>query len=256
MQNYKAVLQYEGTRYQGWQKQDSTHNTIQGKLEELLSRLEGSKVGVQGSGRTDAGVHAAGQVINFRLKTEKSPAQIMEYMNFYLPEDIGVISVEKADERFHSRLNAKEKTYCYRVLNTGVPHVFDRRYVHVVEEKLDVEKMRQAAALLEGTHDFKAFTSNKRSKKSTVRTMDSITIERRKSVFGNREGEKDEIYFTFKGNGFLYHMVRIIMGTLLEVGTQKKKPEEIADILAKGKRENAGELVPAKGLTLMEVRYS
>lgn len=255
MQNYKAVLQYEGTRYQGWQKQESTDNTIQGKLEELLSKMEGSRVEVHGSGRTDAGVHAAGQVINFRLKTGKSPKQIMEYMNFYLPEDIGVISVEKADERFHSRLNAKTKTYRYRVLNTDVPHVFDRRYVHITEEKLDVEKMRQAAAFLEGTHDFKAFTSNKRSKKSTVRTIERITIERKGSVFWNREGEKDEICFTFQGNGFLYHMVRIIMGTLLEVGTHKKKPEEIADILAKGKRENAGELVPAKGLTLMEVRY-
>lgn len=256
MRNFKVILQYEGTRYQGWQKQESTENTIQGKLEALLSKMTGSKVEVQGSGRTDAGVHAAGQVANFHLDTEKTPAQIMEYMNFYLPEDIAVVAIEEAEERFHSRLNAKGKTYCYRVLNTAVPHVFDRRYVHVVEEKLDMEAMGKAAAFLTGTHDFKAFTSNKRSKKSTVRTIDSIKIERIENTFYGIEGLNDEIRFTFSGNGFLYHMVRIMMGTLLEVGMHKRKPEELADILERGLRENAGELAPAKGLTLMEVRYS
>lgn len=246
MRNFKVILQYEGTRYQGWQKQESTENTIQGKLEALLSKMAGSKVEVQGSGRTDAGVHATGQTANFHLDTEKTPAQIMEYMNFYLPEDIAVVAIEEVDERFHSRLNAKGKTYCYRVMNTAIPHVFDRRYVHVVEERLDVEAMGKAAAFLTGTHDFKAFTSNKRSRKSTVRRIDSIKIERM----------NDEIRFTFSGNGFLYHMVRIMTGTLLDVGMHKTKPEELADILAMGLRENAGELVPAKGLTLMEVRYS
>lgn len=256
MRNFKVILQYEGTRYQGWQKQESTENTIQGKLESLLSKMAGSKVEVQGSGRTDAGVHAAGQVANFRLDTVKTPAQIMEYMNFYLPEDIAVVAIEEADERFHSRLNAKGKTYCYRILNTAVPHVFDRRYVHVVEEKLDIEAMKKAAAFLTGTHDFKAFTSNRRSKKSTVRTIDSIKIERIESTFYGIKGSNDEIRFTFCGNGFLYHMVRIMMGTLLEVGMHKIRPEELADILELGLRENAGELVPAKGLTLMEVCYS
>lgn len=256
MRNFKVILQYEGTRYQGWQKQESTENTIQGKLEALLSKMAGCKVEVQGSGRTDAGVHAAGQVANFHMDTEKTPQQIMEYMNFYLPEDIAAVSVEEVDERFHSRLNAKGKTYCYRILNTAVPHVFDRRYVYAVEEKLDVEAMRKAAAFLTGTHDFKAFTSNKRGKKSTVRTIDSIKIERTESTFYGIRKSEDEIRFTFSGNGFLYHMVRIMMGTLLEVGMHKRKPEEIADILDSGLREKAGELVPAKGLTLMEVRYS
>lgn len=255
MRNFKIILQYEGTRYQGWQKQDSTENTIQGKLETLLSKMAGSKVEIQGSGRTDAGVHAVGQVANFHIDTDKTAKQIMEYMNFYLPEDIAVVDIEEVGERFHSRLNAKGKTYCYRVLNTPVPHVFDRRYVHVTEEELDIEAMQKAASYLIGTHDFKAFTSTKKSKKSTVRTIESIEIKRTDTLFPAYSGEKGEIRFTFKGNGFLYHMVRILMGTLLEVGMHKRKPEEMQDILDSGLRENAGFLVPAKGLTLMEVRY-
>ena len=245
MRNFKVTLQYEGTRYQGWQKQESTDNTIQGKLEALLSKMAGTKVEIQGSGRTDAGVHAAGQVANFHLDTDQSPSQIMDYMNFYLPEDIAVISIEEVPERFHSRLNAKGKTYLYRVINSPVPHIFDRKYAWTVEEKLDVDAMRKAAAFLEGTHDYKAFTSLKKSKKSTVRTVERILIE----------CVDDEIRYTFRGDGFLYHMVRIMMGTLIEVGLHKKKPEEITGIFEKGLRENAGELVPAKGLTLLEVRY-
>ena len=245
MRNFKVTLQYEGTRYQGWQKQESTDNTIQGKLEALLSKMAGTKVEIQGSGRTDAGVHAAGQVANFHLDTDQSPSQIMDYMNFYLPEDIAVISIEEVPERFHSRLNAKGKTYLYRVINSPVPHIFDRKYAWTVEEKLDVDAMRRAAAFMEGTHDYKAFTSLKKSKKSTVRTVERILIE----------CVDDEIRFTFRGDGFLYHMVRIMMGTLIEVGLHKKKPEEITGIFEKGLRENAGELVPAKGLTLLEVRY-
>ena len=245
MRNFKVTLQYEGTRYQGWQKQESTDNTIQGKLEALWSKMAGTKVEIQGSGRTDAGVHAAGQVANFHLDTDQSPSQIMDYMNFYLPEDIAVISIEEVPERFHSRLNAKGKTYLYRVINSPVPHIFDRKYAWTVEEKLDVDAMRKAAAFLEGTHDYKAFTSLKKSKKSTVRTVECILIE----------CVDDEIRFTFRGDGFLYHMVRIMMGTLIEVGLHKKKPEEITGIFEKGLRENAGELVPAKGLTLLEVRY-
>lgn len=255
MRNFKVILQYEGTRYQGWQKQESTENTIQGKLEALLSKMTGSKVEVQGSGRTDAGVHAAGQVANFHIDTMKTPSQLMDYMNFYLPGDIAVISIEEMGERFHSRLNAKGKTYMYRVLNTSVPHVFDRNFVYVVEEKLDIEAMRRAASYLEGTHDFKAFTSLKKSKKSTIRTIDSIRIEKAESSIYKRDGIMEELRFTFSGDGFLYHMVRIMMGTLLETGMHKREAEEIPDILKCGCRENAGELVPAKGLTLMEVRY-
>lgn len=255
MRNFKMILQYEGTRYQGWQKQESTDNTIQGKLEALLSKMTGEKIEVHGSGRTDAGVHALGQVANFHADTDMDPEEILAYMNFYLPEDIGVIDLEEVPERFHSRLNAKGKTYCYRVAESALPHVFDRRYVHEEKEALDIEAMRKAAEYFIGTHDFKAFTSNKRSKKSTVRRIDSIRIERVVSPSLTMTGREDEIRFIYSGNGFLYHMVRILTGTLLEVGRHKRKPEDIADILASGNRENAGELVPAKGLTLVEVRY-
>lgn len=255
MRNFKMILQYEGTRYQGWQKQESTDNTIQGKLESLLSKMIGEKVEVHGSGRTDAGVHALGQVANFHADTDKSPEDIMAYMNFYLPEDIGVIELKEVSERFHSRLNAKGKTYCYRVINSSLPHVFDRKYAHVEEAVLDLDAMQRAAEYLVGTHDFKAFTSNKRSKKSTVRTIDSIQIERVASTSLSMKEKADEIRFTYSGNGFLYHMVRILTGTLLEVGKHKRRPEDIAEILEAGSRENAGELAPAKGLTLMEVRY-
>lgn len=245
MRNFKIILQYEGTRYQGWQKQESTENTIQGKMERLLSRIAGRTVEIQASGRTDAGVHAYGQVANFHMDTQLSAAELMNQINQYLPEDIGVISIEEMPERFHSRLNAKGKTYCYRVLNSEIPHVFDRKFVYVYPDRLDVEAMRRAASYLTGTHDFKAFTSAKKSKKSTVRTIDSIEI----IPMG------EEIRFVFSGNGFLFHMVRILMGTLLEVGIGKRIPEEMTEILNSEKRENAGALVPACGLALMEVRY-
>lgn len=255
MRNFKMILQYEGTRYQGWQRQENTENTIQGKLEMLLTKMVGEQVEVQGSGRTDAGVHALGQVANFHADTEKSPEEILEYMNFYLPEDIGVIELKEMPERFHSRLNAKGKTYCYRLINSSLPHVFDRRYAETETEELDIEAMQRAAGYLIGTHDFKAFTSNKRSKKSTVRTVYRITIERVASSSLLVNERADEIRFTYSGNGFLYHMVRILTGTLVEVGKHKRKPEEMEEILKSGSRENAGVLMPAKGLTLMEVRY-
>lgn len=255
MRNFRMVLQYEGTRYQGWQRQGSTDNTIQGKLETLLSKMTGQKIEIQGAGRTDAGVHALGQVANFHADTQMTQTEILEYMNRFLPEDIAVISLKEVSERFHSRLNATGKTYCYRVINSAIPHVFDRRYVHVVEQQLDIDAMREAAQYLTGTHDFKAFTSNKRGKKSTVRTINSIQIEKCAATSMEILQTQDEIRFFYRGDGFLYHMVRIMTGTLLEVGIHKRKPEEIAEILASGLRERAGELAPAKGLTLLEVRY-
>ena len=255
MRNFRMVLQYEGTRYQGWQRQGSTDNTIQGKLETLLSKMTGQKIEIQGAGRTDAGVHALGQVANFHADTQMTQTEILEYMNRFLPEDIAVISLKEVSERFHSRLNATGKTYCYRVINSAIPHVFDRRYAHVVEQKLDIDAMREAAQYLTGTHDFKAFTSNKRGKKSTVRTINSIQIEKCAGTSMEMLGTQAEIRFLYRGDGFLYHMVRIMTGTLLEVGIHKRKPEEIAEILASGLRERAGELAPAKGLTLLEVRY-
>ena len=246
MRNFKIILQYEGTRYQGWQRQDSTGNTIQGKLEAILGKMTGlGFVQVDGSGRTDSGVHALGQVANFKIDTEMTKEQVMDYINQYLPEDIGVISIDEMPERFHSRLNAKGKTYRYRIWNSPLPCVFERKYVHVVAEKLDVNAMKKAAACFVGKHDFKAFTSNKKSKKSTVRSIESIAIER----------NDNELVLTYNGDGFLYHMVRILTGTLIEVGLGKRSPESIPELLEHGTRDMAGELAPAKGLCLVEVRY-
>ena len=245
MRNFKIVLQYDGTRYQGWQRQVSTDNTIQGKLEALLSKMCGTAVEIQGAGRTDAGVHAYGQVANFHMDTEKTADEIMDYMNQYLPEDISVISCEEKPERFHARLNAKGKVYCYHIWNSKKKPVFRRKYVHEVPGELDMTAMRRAADALLGTHDYQSFTSTKRGKKSTVRTVDSIGIE--------RAGE--EIIFTFRGNGFLYHMVRIMMGTLIEVGLGIRKAEEIPFIINAKDRSKAGHLITGKGLVLMEVTY-
>ncbi len=244
-QNYRAVLQYEGTRYQGWQKQVSTENTIQGKLEAVLTKMEEQQVEVNSSGRTDAGVHAYGQVISFLCDTKKSPEEIREYMNQYLPEDIGVLSVVIAGERFHARLNATGKIYRYRVLNSKIPRIFDRKYVFQVPEKLDIEAMKKGSSYLEGKHDFKAFTAKKNAKKSTVRTIYEIKIE--------PQGE--ELVFTFYGDGFLYHMVRILMGTLLEIGQHRRTPESILEALESKERGKAGFLAPAQGLALMQVFY-
>lgn len=244
MKNYKIKIQYEGARFQGWQRQTSTDNTIQGKIEAILSKMCGVPVEINGAGRTDSGVHARGQVANFKINTEKSAQEIMDYLNMYLPEDIAVVSMEEVDDRFHARLNAKGKHYQYRIRTSAVPDVFSRRYVHLQETSLDVESMRRAAELLCGKHDFKAFTSNHRTKKSTVRTID-IKIKE----------TDEEIILDYTGDGFLYHMVRILTGTLIEVGEGKRTPESMKDILASEERANAGALVPAKGLTLVEVYY-
>lgn len=243
--NYKAVIQYEGTRYRGWQSQGNTENTIQGKLEALLGRMEGAPVEIHGSGRTDAGVHAAGQVISFRSCSGRSAEEIQSYMNQYLPEDIAVLSVEEAAPRFHARLNAVRKTYVYRIWNDTVPDVFGRRFETWIDSPLDVEAMRRAAASLCGTHDYRAFCSLKRFKKSTVRTVERIEIE--------RKGSRIELSFT--GDGFLYHMVRILTGTLVEVGLGIRMDEEMTEILKGQVRADAGRLMPPQGLMLMNVEY-
>lgn len=243
--NYKAVIQYEGTRYRGWQVQGNTENTIQGRLEALLSRMEGAPVEVHGSGRTDAGVHAAGQVISFRISRNRSGEEIRNYMNRYLPEDIAVLSVEEVSPRFHARLNAVRKTYVYHIWNAPVQNVFERRFQTRIAEPLDAEAMREAAALLCGTHDYRAFCSLKRFKKSTVRTIEDIRIK--------QDGEKISISYT--GDGFLYHMVRILTGTLVEVGMGLRNPGEMPQIIAHRNRAEAGRLMPPEGLILLKVEY-
>lgn len=245
MRNIKLVIQYDGTRYSGWQSQEHEKNTIQGRLTAVLSRLTGEEIQLSGSGRTDAGVHAIGQTANFKTESAVSCEELLSSLNRYLPEDIAVLSAEETDLRFHSRLNAVRKTYRYRIWNSSVPNVFERKYLFTVEDALDEKAMREAAALLCGTHDYKAFSSCRRGKKSTVRTVESIVIERRGR----------ELDLSFTGNGFLYHMVRILTGTLIEIGLHRKQPEDMTEILASLRRENAGFTAPAQGLCLMSVEY-
>ena len=245
MRNIRILLQYEGTRYQGWQKQVSTDNTLQGKLETLISRMCGESIEVHASGRTDAGVHARGQVAHFHTGSTMSVEEMRSYMNQYLPEDVAVLQVSEAAPRFHSRLNATGKKYSYQIVNSPIPDVFLRKYAWQYSEPLDVEKMLKAAEYLLGEHDLKAFTAFKKTKKSTVRTIYEISIEKQGNV----------LVMTFSGNGFLHHMVRILVGTLVEVGSGQRSPESIQEIFCQGTREDAGMLVPAKGLTLLEVYY-
>ena len=207
--------------------------------------MVGSSVEVIGSGRTDAGAHAVGQVANFHCDTSLTCSQIKDYLKAYLPEDIGVVCVEQVNDRFHSRYHAVQKTYRYRIWNSDVPCVFERRYVWQYDEKLDVDAMHEAAQLFLGEHDFLAYCSNKHFKKSSVRTINSFTVER----LG------PEIVFTVTGDGFLYNMVRIMVGTLLKVGNGEMEAQRICEIFRTRVRENAGVTVPAKGLCLMEVMY-
>ena len=245
MRNLRLDLCYDGTRYRGWQRLTNSDNTIQGKLETVLSRILGETIEISGSGRTDAGVHAKGQVANFHCENPMSAEEILAQLRQYLPEDIGVLSCKECSTRFHARLNAVEKTYCYRIWNSDQPCVFERKYVWVMPQKLDLENMRRAAVLLTGTHDFLAFCSNKHFKKSSVRTIYSLQIEEVGS----------ELRFVVTGNGFLYNMVRILVGTLLAVGRGELAPEDVLEIMERRTRERAGETVPAKGLCLMEVVY-
>ena len=244
MRNLRLDICYDGSRYKGWQRLPGTDNTIQQKLEITLSRILGEQVEVIGSGRTDAGTHAKGQVANVHCTSAMSCDEILEQLRRYLPEDIGIYSCRNVSPRFHARLNAKEKTYVYRLWNSQEPCVFDRKYVYKDASVLNLEAMRQAAAYFVGTHDFSAFCANKNMKKSTVRCVQSFQIMEVGS----------EIRFRVTGNGFLHHMVRIMVGTLLEVGTGTRSPESIPELFG-AQRAQAGALIPACGLCLMEVVY-
>ena len=198
MPNFCMTLSYDGTRYNGWQRQGNTPDTVQGRLETALSALLGQPVEVAGSGRTDAGVHARMQTASFRAKTDLPAPELLRRLRAQLPGDIGVLTLAEAGPRFHARLSCRGKTYVYRVWNSDTPNVFERRYVYALPQPLDTAAMQRAAALLCGRHDYTSFCANRRMKKSAVRTVDAITVER----LG------DEVRLTFSGEGFLYHMVR------------------------------------------------
>ena len=244
MRNIRIDLCYEGTRYKGWQRLSNSDQTIQGKLEAVLSRILGEPIEVIGSGRTDAGTHARMQVANFHCNSLMTCDEICLELKRYLPEDIGIYSVRNVSERFHARLNAKTKTYAYRVWNSDEPCVFERKYVLLDNRSVNVDEMRLAAKIFVGQHDFSAFCANKKFKKSTVRYIERLEILE----------SGPELVFLVTGNGFLHHMVRILVGTLLEVGRGERSVDSLEKLFG-APREAAGELVSAAGLCLMEVNY-
>ncbi|MCR5733524.1 MAG: tRNA pseudouridine(38-40) synthase TruA [Lachnospiraceae bacterium] len=245
LKNYKFEILYDGSRYKGWEHQPGTDMTIQGKLENVLEKMTGTKTEVIGAGRTDAGVHARAMIANARLDTGLTEESIRDYMNGYLPDDICITDVRIASDRFHSRYNATGKTYRYTCYTGTVKPVFDRKYVYCLEAEPDIEKMRQAALLLVGEHDFASFCSNPKMKKSTVRKVDRIDIDKKGKY----------IYFTYHGTGFLQHMVRILTGTIIEAGYGKRTPESMTELIEAKKRALAGFAAPAQGLCLMKVDY-
>lgn len=243
--NVKLTIQYDGTRYDGWQRQGNTDNTLQGRLEGVLSRMVDSPVEIQGAGRTDAGVHARGQVASVHLPEGYTPQEVQDYLNRYLPEDMAVVEVVEVRERFHARLSATGKEYRYHIRMGSVPDVFARKYQYRVEEPLDIPAMERAAGYLTGKHDFRSFCGNRRFKKSTVRDVFHIGVE----VCGS------DLTLIYRGDGFLYNMVRILTGTLLEVGLGQRTPESMVDILEARERTAAGKTAPAQGLVLQQVFY-
>ena len=244
MRNLRLDICYEGTRYRGWQRLANTPNTIQEKLEMTLSRILEESIEISASGRTDAGTHAKQQVVNFHCNSNMPCEEILSKLRNYLPEDIGIYSCKDVSQRFHARLNAKTKTYIYRLWNSDLPCVFDRKFVYIDSRLLDLASMQKAASYFLGQHDFGAFCANKKMKKSTVRYIQEFSVQKN----GN------EIVFKVTGNGFLHHMVRIMVGTLLEVGRGERRAETIPSLFG-GVRADAGELIPACGLCLWEVNY-
>lgn len=287
--NYRMTIAYDGSRYSGWQKQGNTANTIQGHIETVLEKLTGEPIEIHGSGRTDAGVHALGQVANFKTRQNIAPDAIQQYLNQYLPLNIRILSITEAAPRFHARLNASRKHYRYQIDNHAVANIFERKYLtrftdrdyfykmamkqnRLLSQQIsnttdgnhtansshfaatsdsrqisyDLDAMRQAADLLTGEHDFKSFCDNHRMKKSTVRLLEQIVIT---------ENENHILSLNYYGNGFLYHMVRILTGTLLEIGIGLKQPEEIRKLLDAKERGAAGFTAPPQGLFLVDVSY-
>lgn len=244
--NYKFTLTYDGTRFLGWEHQPGTDMTIQGKLETVLAKMTDSQsVEVIGCGRTDAGVSAEGYICNAHLSCDTDPDEVRDYMNRYLPDDICVNSCVIASPRFHSRYNAVGKTYRYTCYIGKNKPVFDRKYVYALDFVPNIDSMKRAASHLVGEMDYASFCSNPKMKKSTVRRVNSIEIVQK----------GDYITFTYHGSGFLQHMVRILTGTLLEVGEGKRSADSIPELIEAKERAKAGATAPASGLRLIKVDY-
>lgn len=243
--NIKMEIAYDGSRYEGWQRQTRTEQTIQGKIEQAFLKVTGEAVDCIGSGRTDGGVHAMAQVANVHVKGSYDLIFLKDSLNETLPDDISIQKMEIADDRFHSRFSAKSKVYEYAIRMSKEKDVFRRKYVWQLGHELDVEVMRDASLHLLGTHDFKSFCGNKKMKKSTVRTIHRID-------FFKKEGE---LHIRFEGDGFLQNMIRILVGTLVEVGEGKREGSSLPGVLSAKDREKAGFTAPPEGLMLLEVKY-
>ena len=237
MKNIKLIIEYDGTNYYGWQKQNDKV-TIQGTLEEAVRNLTKEENDVIGCSRTDSGVHARGFVASFKTESTVPPHKFREAINYRLPDDIVVLSSEEVSEDFHPRYLAKGKTYEYTIYNNLVPTALNRAFSYHYKYPLDIESMKEACNFFKGTHDFKAFRSEGSSVKTTVRTIYDLNIKT----------EGDFIKISVSGDGFLYNMVRIIVGTLINVGRGKIAPHDIEKIIAGKDRKEAGDCVPAKGL--------
>ena len=245
MRNIKLTIEYDGKDFNGWQKQPTKLN-IQGTIEQAIKIVTGEDVDLMASGRTDAGVHAFGQVANFKTNSNIPIEKIPIAINSNLKKSIRIISAEEVDERFHSRLTCKRKTYRYVINNSEFSSAIYRNLETHIPQKLDIEKMKQAAKYFEGEHDFKAFKASGTSSKSSVRTIYKAEI---------LEMPNNRIYIELTGNGFLYNMVRIIAGTLVDVGTGKILPEDIEKIIESKDRSLAGKTLQPNGLYLLEVNY-
>lgn len=244
MRNIKLVIEYQGKDFNGWQKQPNKLN-IQGEIERAIGSITGEEIDLIGSGRTDAGVHSFGQVANFKTNSNIPIDKFALAINSKLKKSIVIKSAEEVDERFHSRYSVHSKKYHYVICNSPTGTAIYRELEYQFPIKLDVEKMQKAAKYFEGEHDFSAFKASGTSSKNSVR-----------KIFKAEVFEKDErVYIELTGNGFLYNMVRIISGTLLEVGIGKIKPEEIPEIIESKDRKRAGKTLPAVGLYLVEVNY-
>ncbi|SFE64732.1 tRNA pseudouridine38-40 synthase [Bacillus sp. OV194] len=245
MNNYKLTIQYDGGRYKGWQRLGNNDNTIQGKIENVLTEMAGETIEIIGSGRTDAGVHALAQIANFKMRKRMTEDEVMAYMNKYLPQDISVVDVALVHDRFHARYNAKDKTYTYKIWNKLYPHPFMRKYSMHVEEKLDIQKMKEAARHFIGNHDFTSYSNAKSKKKSMEREIYSLDIKEKEGF----------LEVKVRGNGFLYNMVRKMLGTLIEVGLGEKEAASIPAILESKERIQTGRMAEAEGLYLEKVGF-
>lgn len=245
MRNIKLVIEYDGKEFNGWQKQPNKLN-IQGEIEQAIERITGEKVDLMASGRTDAGVHAMGQVANFKTNSNMPIEKFPIALNANLKKSIVIKSAEEVEERFHSRLNCKRKTYRYVINNSKYGTAIYRNLETHIPIKLDIQKMQQAIKYFEGEHDFKAFKASGTSSKSSVRTIYKAEV---------LDAGNERIYIELTGNGFLYNMVRIISGTLVDVGLGKIEPEKIENIILSKDRQHAGKTLPPQGLYLLTVEY-